>query len=1165
MPDIEYSEVILLIAIGQLTMLALGALRRQENPYARWLFFNWAWIACLSAAFYYLPEVNTYLAIFAPFFVRGLLLTFFEKTIKASYTGQLVPPLFIGCFVFFIPIAALPVVGVYLAYEAYSLLKQFLHLSKLRGIDWPGTGSRKLIWLTFFFLTMAVMAGVSLWQAVSPGTAPQLLFILAAFVLSSQSAWYFSGQEAHEPLKSAQKYSGSSLDQPEKYRILNALDHQLVAKKYALDPNASLAGLAKKVFASPHQLSQVINENKGMSFFDLMAYHRVLEAKKLLRQHENRMLKIEEVGEKVGYMSKSSFNTVFKKFTGVTPSAYRDGGVRDRDLERRQRENIRPGHVEQGTFGALQTTGIMLNNFIKVYFRNLARKKAFTFITLSGLVVGMASAILIYVYINHELAYDKFHERSEDIYRIAFMSANPQTRTPHPMAQEMVREFPEVEAAVSLTPLYGPGLTKQSIYIRNPEKDVMFREPDGYAADSTFFQVFDFELLVGNKEEALKDIGGMIISESMAKKYFGDENPLGKMLEVNTAGHPVVVTGIMNDAPATSHFHPNFIVSYVTMKYMNPTDVWFTWADFGHFNYVKLRPGTDALTLQNRLPMWVYNQGHISEQWYNAFESGEVRFELQPITDIHLRSHIRWELEPNSSIVYVYILLAAIGFILTISSINFINLSTARALERAKEVGVRRTLGTHKSSISLQFLSESLFTCLLAFVLAWLLSLGLFDAFKSLTGKAFTYGDLLAAPLLYLGLAATVVVGIAAGLYPAFTVSQVKAGEILKGKFATGNKSGWVRKMLVVIQFTVSAILIFGSTILVSQVRYMESRPLGYSDEQVLVVDLKTEMTGRSLEALKTEIAKIPGVVDAGTLSNLPGTQFNQNGLFQPSAPDLIVDVSEIRMDYDAQRPLDLELVTGRWFDQSNALDSLGRSYVINETAARNLGLAEPLGAKLVWDDDDAPLEGTVVGVVKDFHFQSLHVPIQPLIMIVDYSELNYLLVRLDEAASRQTVEQIGAVYTSFDDKFEFEAFFLDQKNQRLYTAERQALKVFNLFSAIALLLAAMGLVGLAYLLMVQRTKEMGVRKILGATVGGLLLQENISFLKLVGVAVAVGLPLGLLLMTEWLAGFAYRVPVGVLPYIVTVVIIVAIASASVTLAVLRTVLVNPSKALRYE
>lgn len=1161
----SYSEIILLISLSHMVMLFFGAIRRRKSNYVKWLAASWAWLVLLNSTFYYHFVPAPYLFLFSPLFLRALLFSFFEKPLPAPYLLQAVPPVLLAAVCFVLPLAGMWLSGFYLLFEAFSLSKAFIRFSRQRGISLPGGGSKKVSWMLFFFIANGLLLAAGLMYGATGHSAFQTGFVVVSFLISSQAAWFFSKEEAHEPLSFTQKYESSSLDQPEKYRILTALDHQLSAKKYALDANASLAGLAKKVFATPHQLSQVINESKGMGFHDLMAYHRVQEAKKLLRNPANRHLKIEEIGENVGYMSKSSFNTVFKKFTGKTPSDYREGGVRDHHVERREHGNVPAPIVEQGTFGPLQNISTMFNSFIKIYVRSLARNKAFSLINITGLVIGLASALMILVYLQNELSYDRFHDRAEDIYRIAFMSDNPQTRTPHPMAQEMVREFPEVESAVTLTPLYGPGLTKQSMYIRNPEKDVMFREPDGYAADSTFFKVFDFELLVGNEDEALREIGGLIISESLARKYFGDENPLGKILEIDSEGHPAMVTGIMKDVPQNSHFHPNFIISYVTLKYMDPNNFWFQWGDYGHFNYVKLKAGSNAAALEDKLPAWLYRLGHISDQWYGGFKSGELRFALQPITDIHLKSHIRWELEANGNIVYVYILIAAVVFILLITSINYINLSTARAFERAKEAGVRRTLGAGKTSISGQFLFETVLTCLVALLLAFAIVALSLSAFRDLTGRQIELSALLSPSLILVSLCAALLIGGVSGLIPALTIARIKPGEMLKGKFTTSPKTQWLRKSLVVVQFAVSSVMIFGSVILVSQVKYMEDLPLGYDDEKVVVIELKSDKVKGQLEVLKDEIKKIPGVAMAGAMSNMPGSQFNQNGIIAEEQPDKGVDVSQMQIDFDGHLPLGIELADGRWFDRSSALDSLGQAFILNERAVRELGLANPIGSRLYWDDDDDPKAGYIVGVVKDFHYQSMHVAVQPLLIQIGYGELGFLLVKINGENTSETMASLEKTYLSFDDKFGFEAYFLDQKNQDLYMAERQALQVFTLFAGIALFLAALGLLGLAYLTIIQRTKEIGIRKILGATINNILWKENLSFLKLLAVALAMGLPVAFLTMKEWLAGFAYQVPVGVYPFVVTVAIIVVIACLSVTLAILRTVLANPSEALRYE
>lgn len=1132
---------------------------------ALWLAASWGCLLLLAAGLHFTPEALYFYALPLPFCLRAAILAFFEKNLPPRYGLHLLPAALAGAGFLVSPALFRFVLAACLTFEAFGILRQFAGLTAARGIELAAGGGRKIRWLRSFLLLTLLLVLEVLLHMFLPGAIPASILAGTLLLASSLCGWHFTADAAWEPLTTDTKYSSSSLEPPEKYRILTALEQQLVEKRYALDTAASLAGLAKKVQATPHQLSQVINETKGMSFFELIAWHRVQEAKKLLRNAEHRHLKIEEIGEQVGYLSKSSFNTVFKKYTGRTPSEFRDRDVRDHDFERRRDQNIRRHGAAGSTFGSLQTASVMISNFIKIYFRNQAKKKAFSFINIAGLVTGLASAILIWLYIQDELSYDRFHSRAEDIYRIAVMSSNPQTRTPHPMAQAMVREFPEVEAAVSLSPLYGPGLSKQSIYIRNPEKDVMFREPDGFAVDTTFFQVFDFKLVVGDAKDALKQTGGLILSQSLAAKYFGEENPLGKLLEIDTEGHTVVVTGILQDVPANSHFHPNFIISYVTMKALSPGNPWFEWQDFGHFNYVKLRPGANIAALENGLPAWMHREGHLSDENFAGFRSGEWRFALQPITSIHLHSHIRWELEANGNITYVYILAAAILFILIIATINFVNLSTARALERAKEAGIRRTLGASGQHISLQFLAENVFTCMLALVLAYGVVLAVFSSYLGLTGKSLPAAVLFQPSTLLPAAGLSLLIGAISGLFPALAVSSLKPGEILKGKFANSTKSSWLRKALVVVQFTVSAILIFGSVILVAQVKYMEEMPLGYDDEQVLVVDVKSDYVEDRLMALQTEIQKVPGVREIGIVSNIPGTQFNQHPIYPVGDPDRVVDASEIRVHYAADKPLDLKLHAGRWFNASNSLDSMGRSYILNQTAVKALGLTDPVGSRIVWDGHDHLEEGIVVGVVEDFHFQSLHVPIQPLLIQAHHEDFNYLLVKLEGSNPKAAMERIGEIYLSFEDRFGYDAFFLDQKNQQLYEAEKRALTIFNFFAGIALLLSAMGLLGLAYLVIVQRTKEIGIRKILGASTAGILWRENQAFLRLIAVALMLGLPVGQLIMNEWLAGFAYRVSPGAGPYLITLVISVAAAVGSVTIAILKTVLVNPARALRYE
>lgn len=1095
-----------------------------------------------------------------PVILRVILFSFFEKKLTKNYLLTLLAGI-TSIQIYIFPNREPLFLGVYFLVVFAFLIVQLRKLAKQRGISFSYSGTKVSWFLTFFILNTFIPIALIVQSRIPPTE----LLIPVNFLIIFLSTWYFSiGPEAFRPLSQESKYPHSILDQKEKYRILSDLDRLLLKENYFLNPDASLSGLARKLLTSPHQLSQVINETKGMTFFDLMAYHRVMEAKKLLRNEQMSYFKIEEIGERVGYMSKSSFNTVFKKFVGKTPSEYRDRSVRDYEVERPGGSKSAPFEGRDRTFDQLQITLVMLKEFISIYWRSLGKNRLFSVVKFTGLVVGFSSALMIYLYIQDELSYDKFHNRNEDIYRIALMGANPQTRTPHPMAQALVKEFPDVEGAVTLTPLYGPGLTKQSLYIRNPETDVLFQVPEGYAVDTTFFDVFDFELIVGNEKESLNQLGGLILSESLARKFFGDENPLGKVLEIDTEGHSVVVTGVMKEVEH-SHFHPGFILSYVTLKYLNPGNPWLEWQDFGHFNYVKLHPGTNPAEIEARLPQWMFEHGALTEQNLAAFTSGEYRLVFQPLTDIHLKSHIRWELEANGNITYIYILMGAILFILIISSINFINVSTARALERTKEIGVRRTLGAGKLNIVFQFLSESIVSSLLALTLAFACSALLLNEYNQLTEKSFSLSELLSSRMIILGIAFAMGVGIIAGIIPAFLASSLKVTEVIKGKFTKATGNNWVRKSLIILQFTVSAILIFGSVILSQQVEFLENKSLGFNEEQVLIVDLKSDRIVRSLPTLKNEILKIQGVESVGALSNIPGTQFDQNAVYAVDDPDLKVDVSEFRADMDVDKPFGFQIVAGRWFDRSNQVDSAGLSFIINETAVRELGLKDPINTKIVWDDDDPNIQGTVIGVVKDFHFQSLHVPIRPLLIVVDYDDLTSLTVSIKGSNITSTVGQIQKTYETFDNRFGFDATFLDQKNQQLYESEKRSLRIFNLFTLIALSLGAMGLLGLAYLMIIQRIREIGIRKILGASILTILLKENLSFQKLVLFGVLIGLPIATLVMKSWLEGFAYRIEITPWAYGASFLIAAGVTFVSVSLAILRTVFVSPSEALRHE
>ena len=856
--------------------------------------------------------------ILLPALIRTQLLNWSGKKINSDVlVGSLISLVIAGLVVRFTTLDHL-IVGILSAFEIAFTLRLIRIIFKRKGITSTGNEGTKVLWIRgFVSINILLLMGIYLhFVQASPIFFP-ITIGLYAFLGLLGIVQYSPSADTFKPLVSETKYAKSNLDPVEKYRILRAIEDQLGQHGFHLNPDASLKELASNIKSTTHAVSQVINEEKGGSFFELLAYHRIQDAKKLFRKPEYQHYKIEQIAEEVGYLSKSAFNTSFKKITGLTPSEFRERSVRKDKVERSTYKEITESTGYSDTFGYLKISNAMLSNFFKLYFRNLIKNRVFTFLNISGLIVGFTSCILIFSYISNELSYDKFHKHSADIYRVYLNATNPQTRTPHPMAQELVRDFPEVVSAVSLTPLYGPGLTLESRYIRNPLNNKMFLEPDVFAADSTFFEVFDFKLISGDPKTALKEVGSVVITESVAKKYFGNEDPIGKELEDVANDSRGVVTAIMQDVPSTSHFHPRFIIPYVSLKFGIPDDPWFKWNDPGHFNYIRLAPGADSQHIEDQIPEWINRvSSGVDPQMLEYLLDGTIAYELQPLESIHLNSALRWELESNSSYTYIYILSGVVLFIIIILAINFINLSTARTWERGRELGIRKVLGATKTQLSSQFILESILTCFLAMVIAQLISILALGQFNLLTGKRLMVNDLLVAELAMYELLIVLVIGIISGLIPSITLNSIKSIEALKGKVMNQKKGYGKKYALVGIQFAVSAIMIFGSIIILRQVNYLENKQVGFNREALVVLKLPSYQLTQSVEIIKTEISSHPSVLQVGGVTNLPGDQFNQNDLYMPGDPSSRVPASELWVDFDGLATLGITIEEGRLFEK---------------------------------------------------------------------------------------------------------------------------------------------------------------------------------------------------------------------------------------------------------
>lgn len=1149
-------DIIPLISFGLFAGLLFAAIRQKHSG----LVAIWSVFGLSQMVFVSWPIPPQWILVWLPLAARSFVLMFFGKPLNwQRETINVIP--FIGMITVSFLIANYRFLLLKLAFswEVWRLLSLIVNNYQQKGIATFGNGP-KINWLNTLIGFQLILLMCFLLEV------PQNFLTVLVSFLAIVSSWHFGKVASYESFSTTTKYAKSTLLTPEKARLLDALESELKSGTYFLQADASLKGLAKQLSTSTHNLSQLLNESKGVTFFELQAAVRIREAKKRLLDPKIQHLKIEEIANQVGYASKSSFNTTFKKLTGKTPSEYRDSDVRSDKVERSSDafEPVNQGHTD--TFELLKHASIMLTGFFKIYYRNLLRNKAFSFINMFGLVLGFTSTLLVWVYLQFELSYDQFHADAENIYRVAILDDSPQTRTPHPLAQAMVSEFSQVEAAVSLSPIYGPGLTLQDIFVRDPQSDEWIKQAGGFYADSTFFDVFDFKLIIGNPKEALSGVGHVVISESLARKFYGDDNPLGKEIEAGTSGFKGVINGVFEDPPANSHFHPQFLVSYMTIKSMNPDNLWLKWDDSGHFNYVKLKDGANPKVVEAAFPDLYLKYDLINEEIYERWKEGITYLGLQPMTAIHLNSDIRWELEKNSNMTYVYILLGAIIFIVVITSINFINLSTARVVERGKEIGIRKTLGARQLAVSSQFTMESVFSCLLAAILSFLLALILFSEFSSLAGRSIPLAFLIEPTLIVTFLGLVLLVGLVTGIYPAISVTRIKSSEILKGKLANQSSGLLLRRSLVAIQFCVSAILIFGSLVIFSQINFLENKALGFDADELIIIDIHTEQVEDQLEAMKQQMLAIPGVLGAGGVSSLPGSQFNRNSLFTEDHPDNRVSCSELRVDYDALPLLGVQLKEGRFFENSRGSDSLGISYLINEAALEQFQVDDIFEKTVLWDEEAGMSRGKVVGVIEDFHYKSLHEPIRPLAIKINRDAINYLMVKVEAGTSiSQVLASLEGVYSEFETQFTFEYAFMDQSLENVYQSDRQAFAVFNLFTTIALILSVMGLSGLAYLLISQKTKEIGIRKVMGAKLTDILWHESRTFLIGSLISLLIGLPLAYILMNYWLQNFAYQITIGLVPFGLTSIIVLSMVVFCVAISVIRTSLRNPSQALRYE
>ena len=809
----------------------------------------------------------------------------------------------------------------------------------------------------------------------------------------------------------------------------------------------------------------------------------------------------------------------------------------------------------------------MLKNYLKIALRNLKKHKAYTFINVFGLAFGMACCIAIALFVRDEVSYDRFVDDADRIYRVALdVSLQGQeirtAYTSRPLGPTLRTDFPEVEYATRLW--YDPA---GSMVVRYGDR--RFPEEAVFFADSNFFDVFALPFLQGDPQTALRDPFTIVLTASMARKYFGEENPMGRVLALREPSDRDIfeytVTGVMADLPEHSHMAFDFLASYVTQRQSRSQ----SWLGFGVYTYIKLREDAEARAVEAKFPALfaTYGGPQIQEAFGASLADFEAagnhyRYVLQPLTEIYLHSNLEDELKPTGDARLVYLFAAIAVFVLLLACVNFVNLATARAARRTMEVGIRKTLGAQRFQLIGQFLAESTLLSLLALVLAVTIVQISAPLLSAITGKTLTLtaADLLRFGPVLLGLG--LFAGLGAGAYPAFYMAAFQPLAVLK-HHGLGRRA-WLRDVLVVFQFGIATALLACTAIVYTQMQYLLDKRLGFTPEQVVVIE-GTEVM-RSREAFRQALRALPGVVRVTNASQVPGYPFDGSYFRMAGAPDdEVVALDYTYASYDYVETLGLELVEGRSLSRDFATDSL--AVLLNETAVRQLGLDDPIGQQLVWPGESTY---TIIGVLKDFHITSLHQAIDAVALLGpdprNTNRPNLLAaarLRVDDLP--ETLATIETIWTQFAPQEPFVYAFLDQTFAQLYEAERRTSRLITFFAGLAILIACFGLFGLAAYMAEQRTKEIGIRKVFGATISGIVVLLSKDFARLVVVAIVLGAPLAYLTMQRWLEGFAYRVEMSWWIFLIAGLAALAIALATVSYQSIRAALADPVKALRYE
>ncbi len=800
----------------------------------------------------------------------------------------------------------------------------------------------------------------------------------------------------------------------------------------------------------------------------------------------------------------------------------------------------------------------MFKNYLKVAFRNILKKKYYSFLNLLGLSIGITVGILVIIYIQDELSYDTFHPGVENKYVIALNGkiGNQEVQgvfTPPPLARAALEEIPGI---TSVTRTFSSAGTVFRYENR------AFTEYDAFWADSSFFDYFGYELIRGNKKTVLSEPNKVVLTESAAKKYFGENDPIGKVLLAGNDKAAYEVTGIAADSPHNSHFQFDVLISFSTIEYSRSTQ----WLGNSINTYIETTPGTSEEQVKEGLDQLVEKYAGPEIERLTGISLEEMRkqggkygYFTIPILDLHLNApDVQTSFEPPSDALYLYIFSAIGVFMIVIASVNFMNLATASAAGRAKEVGLRKTLGSDRQSMIVQFLVESVLYVLMATVISFVILYLVMPWFNQLSGKnldllIYTEGWFL---LTLSGL--ILVVGLIAGSYPAFYLTSFRPVDVLKGRISRGAKSGGFRRTLVVGQFFISAGLIICTLLVNNQLQYMQNKNLGINKEHTMVLT-NTSRLGSNQEPFRQALVSDTRIKAASYSEfTIPGT--NNVTVFQRPETNNDYLVMLYSADYYHHEVLGFEITEGRYFSRDFPTDTA--AVVINQAAAQEMSLENPVGNELFFPSDQNTYK--IIGVMKDFNFESLRNEIMPLVIMLT-ENANEMIVRFADGDPRGAVTLIGSIWNDHASGEPMDYTFLDDDFDKLFRQEQRLGSIFTVFTAIAIFIACLGLLGLSAYMTEQRTREIGIRKVLGASTFSILSLLSTEFLKLAGIAFVVSAPVAWYFMNNWLQNFAYRIEINFMAFIVSALITVFIVLITISWQTVRAARMNPVESIKTE